>query len=255
MPTGGQCWTLFLNAGNFKGPVVFFAPTFFSRPTVDRPELAGMFLDARPSEANRALQMETQFIPAVFATAEDGARYARVARTLFPDNLPAGRAAAKNGDGDGDGDGAASVTVHGVRSYRRAALWDAVAAWFAGGPAADGRIDPGGLRGAHVPRPRRGDVADRPPWRQAGGPGEGGTGPPSPPPTAFADDTFGYRWNPAVTRRVTVGGAPCVLLPEHYRLGEEARGRPLWVPLAPADVPRRAGVRRSRPHHHRPGLP
>lgn len=226
VPTGGQCWTLFLNAENFKGPVVFFAPTFFSRPTVDRPELAGRFLDARPSKANRALQMETQFVPATFATAADGTRYARVARTLFPDNLP----------GTDGADGAASATVHGVRSYRRAALWDAVAAWFAGGPAADGRID--AAASAVHPFPGRGGAT----WRI--GPRGAGREERAPvdwaavaTPTAFADDTFGYRWNPAVTRRVTVGGAPAVLLPEHYRLGEDDRGRPRWAPVAPADVP------------------
>ena len=45
VPTGDQCWTLFLNTGNFKGPVAFFTPFFWSRPTVDEPRLAGMFLD------------------------------------------------------------------------------------------------------------------------------------------------------------------------------------------------------------------
>ena len=44
-------WTLFLNTGNFKGPVAFFVPYFWSKPTVEKPELeAVMFLDARPSD-------------------------------------------------------------------------------------------------------------------------------------------------------------------------------------------------------------
>src|SRR3954471_261894 len=64
VPTGNHCWTLFLNTGNFKGPVTFFVPYFWSRPSVEKPGLAGLFLDTRPSEPNKAVQMETQFIPA-----------------------------------------------------------------------------------------------------------------------------------------------------------------------------------------------
>ncbi len=31
VPTGEHCWTLFLNTRNFKGPVAFFTPCFWSR--------------------------------------------------------------------------------------------------------------------------------------------------------------------------------------------------------------------------------
>ena len=51
VPTGDQCWTLFLNTGNFKGPVTFFTPYFWSNATVDEPHLAGMFLDTPPGRA------------------------------------------------------------------------------------------------------------------------------------------------------------------------------------------------------------
>ena len=34
VPTDNQCWTLFLNTGNFKGPVAFFTPYFWSIPSV-----------------------------------------------------------------------------------------------------------------------------------------------------------------------------------------------------------------------------
>jgi hypothetical protein len=63
VPTGNQCWTLFLSTGNFKGPVAFFTPYFWSRASVEDPRLAGMFLDTRPSTHNRPLSMETQHIP------------------------------------------------------------------------------------------------------------------------------------------------------------------------------------------------
>ena len=84
VPTGDQCWTLFLNTRNFKGPVAFFTPFFWSAPTMENPHLAGMFLDTRPAGPNRALQMETQFIPAAQATDGKGETYARIARTQFP---------------------------------------------------------------------------------------------------------------------------------------------------------------------------
>ncbi len=68
VPTGDQCWTLFLNSGNFKGPVTFFLPYFWSKQAARDPRYIGHLLDTRPSNPNRALQMETQHIPSVQAT-------------------------------------------------------------------------------------------------------------------------------------------------------------------------------------------
>ena len=125
VPTGNHCWTLFLNTGNFKGPVAFFLPYFWSRPSVENPKLAGLFLDARPSEPNKAVQMETQHIPAYIAKDAKGDTYARVAPTQFP------------GKPDGD-----APLVHRITAYSKAALWDGVQAWFDGGQAVSGEIDP-----------------------------------------------------------------------------------------------------------------
>jgi hypothetical protein len=77
VPTGNQCWTLFLNTGNFKGPVAFFTPYFWSRASVDEPRLSGMFLDTRPSKANNPFSMETQHIACAQATDAKGETYAR----------------------------------------------------------------------------------------------------------------------------------------------------------------------------------
>ena len=125
VPTGNHCWTLFLNTGNFKGPVTFFLPDFWSRPTVENPKLAGLFLDTRPSEPNKAVQMETQHVPAYIAKNANGETYARIAPTQFPVRP----------------DGAAPL-VHRLTAYSKAALWDGVQAWFDGGPAVAGAIDP-----------------------------------------------------------------------------------------------------------------
>lgn len=219
VPTGNQCWTLFLNTENFKGPATFFAPYFWSKVTVERPDLAGMFLDARPSEANRALQMETQFIPAVEATDDAANRYARVARTLFP----------ANADGQ-------SAVAHRMTSYKKAALWDAVEAWFAGGPACDGKIK---TEEAHVQRFTGGGGAT---WRifKAGTDRENripvdwrsfAT------PTAFDDVTFGYRWDEERVGRTEIDGHGCVVLPETYRLGQDRDGKPRWLAVHAEDRP------------------
>ena len=143
VPTGNNCWTLFLNTANFKGPVAFFTPYFWSRATVEDPSVAGMFLDTRPSQPNRALQMETQYVPAVQAVDAKGNTYARIAPTSFP----------RGPEGD-------SVVVHQVTSYNKQALWDAVEAWFAGGTPASGMINPQAASVHRFPRTRWSNLED-----------------------------------------------------------------------------------------------
>ncbi|MHC4179281.1 MAG: hypothetical protein ACYSWU_17345 [Planctomycetota bacterium] len=224
VPTGNNCWTLFLNTGNFKGPVAFFTPYFWSRATVDDPRLAGMFLDTRPSGPNRALQMETQYIPSVQATDEKGETYARVAPTSFP----------RGPDGD-------SVVVHRVTAYNKKALWDAVEAWFEGGDLASGAIDPqeasvhsfsgrGGatwrINAPRTPREERVRLA----WSSFA--------------TPVAPDplTYGFQWNSRlVTKRDTKDG-PLVRLPEYYRLVKDDNKRAQWVVVQAKDVPVETGL-------------
>ena len=134
---------MFLNTRNFKGPVAFFTPYFWSRAAVDDPRLAGMLLDTRPSEPNRALQMETQYVPSVQSMDAKGETYARIAPTSFP-----------------RGPGGDSVVVHRITSYNKKALWDAVKAWFEGGAPASGAIDPAGASRAHLSRTRGGNLED-----------------------------------------------------------------------------------------------
>jgi len=59
-----------LNTRNFKGPVTFFTPYFWSHTAVTEPRFAGLLLDSRPSDPNRHLQMETQYVPASPPTAK-----------------------------------------------------------------------------------------------------------------------------------------------------------------------------------------
>ena len=70
--TGDNCWTLFLNTGNFKGPVSFFTPYFWSHSAEVNPDYAGLLLDSRPSAPNKPFQMETQYVPAALSVDEKG---------------------------------------------------------------------------------------------------------------------------------------------------------------------------------------
>ncbi|MFX0197575.1 MAG: hypothetical protein ACFFCW_15750 [Candidatus Hodarchaeota archaeon] len=223
VPTGNHCWTLFLNTGNFKGPVTFFTPYFFSQVTVDDPRMPGMFLDSRPSNPNRALQMETQYVPSVQATDSKGQIYARIAPTSFPRG-PKGE----------------SAVVHRVTAYTKKALWDVVKAWFEGGPPASGAVDPKAsvvhnftgqgwatwrIYDRTVSREERVRIS----WDSFASP------------TALDSTTFGYRWNDELVTKKDTKDGPLVTLPEYYRLekdGDKAR----WVVVQLKDVPAETGL-------------
>jgi hypothetical protein len=217
VPTGDQCWTLFLNTGNFKGPVTFFVPYFWSKPTVEKPDLGGLFLDTRPSDPNKAVQMETQHVPAYLSA--DG-KYARVAPTLFP----------AKADGD-------APLIHRITAYSKAALWDGVKAWFDGGKEVTGAIDPkaaavhtftgkGGATWEIYPpgakKPNKVPVA----WSSFATP------------TALDEHTYGYKW---AKETVAKDGAT-VTLPEYYRLEKDAKDKARWVVVSAKDVPAETGL-------------
>jgi hypothetical protein len=232
VPTGNNCWTLFLNTRNFKGPVAFFTPYFWSRASVDDPRLSGMFLDSRPSGPNRALQMETQYIPSVQATDKRGETYARIAPTSFP----------RGPEGD-------SALVHRVTSYSKKALWDAVKAWFEGGPPARGAVDPVGatvhsfpgrggatwrIYASSAPREERVPIA----WDSLAAP------------VAPDPSTFGYRWNDQLVARKNAKEGTLVTLPEYFHLVKDGKGKAKWVPVHPQDVPAETGL--AEVHFSRP---
>jgi hypothetical protein len=224
VPTGNNCWTLFLNTRNFKGPVVFFTPYFWSHTTVDDPRLAGMLLDCRPAGPNRAMQMETQYVPSVQAKDARGETYARIAPTSFP----------RGPHGD-------SVVLHHAAVYNKKALWDAVQAWFEGGAPASGAIDPAGtgmytfpgkggatweIYTPSVPKGKKASVA----WTSFA--------------TPFAPDpsSFGYRWNEQLVTRKDSRDGSLVTLPEYYHLVTDGNKKPQWVPVPPKDVPSETGL-------------
>jgi hypothetical protein len=225
VPTGDHCWTLFLNAENFKGPVTFFTPYFFSRPSVEDPRLSGMFLDSRPSDSGRPIQMETQHIPSALSTDKGGNLYSRVATTLFPRN-PDGR----------------SVLVHQVTSYKKSALWDAVKAWFAGddtrlsGTIIDAReskvhhINDGGDSNWSIYKLVDGAEEVPVDWESFMHP------------KAYDSSTFGYQWNEHLTSQKKTEHGTLVALPEYYRLVYKEGKKAKWEPIKPEDVPAETGL-------------
>lgn len=228
-PTGDRCWTLFLNTANFKGPLCFFTPNFWTEHARSRPELTGKLLDTRPSEPNKAFQMETQWIPAAIAAASpDGLTYGRVAAMSFPIDAH-GR----------------TVVLHRLTSYSSVAITDAVRAWFAGGEAPSGAFD---VRGAFVQEFRPGggstwrlfpdgtahdDRVDID-WGRLGSP------------TVHDKTTFGYTWDSKLVRKVDDGGVKRVRLPEFFRLerAEAAadRTQACWKPVPPESLPNGTGL-------------
>ena len=127
IPTGDQSWTLFLNTKNFKGPVCFFTPYFWSHEALDHPEYAGLMLDTQPSDPIKSIALECQYIPAALETNAKGEAYARIAPVSFPMNS-----------------GNQSIVMHRMTCYTRLALWDGVKTWFEGGKPCPGTFNPKG---------------------------------------------------------------------------------------------------------------
>ena len=223
VPTGDNCWTLFLNTANFKGPVCFFTPYFWSHSAELKPELAGLLLDSRPSDPNKAFQMETQYVPAVLATDAKGDTYARVAPMSFPIGA------------DGN-----TVVLHRLTSYSKRALHDSVKAWFDGGAAVSGAIDPtgayvqpfgkgGGSTWKIYPDGTKKEQKVAIDWKSFGAP--------------FAPDayTFGYRWTDGLVTRASAPAPALATLPEYFRLAIDGT-KQKWVVVAPSEVPQDLGL-------------
>ena len=223
IPTGDYSWTLFLNTKNFKGPVCFFTPYFWSHAAELNPELAGLLLDSRLSAPNKPFQMETQFVPGALAEDENGETFARVAPVSFP----------VGSDGN-------TVVLHRLTSYNKQALWDEVKLWFGGGPAASGAINPAGaqvqtLRAGggstwkiyteKTPKEKKLALA----WSSFA--------------TPIAPDavTYGYQWNEQFVTKAIDANRPRVVLPEYFRLSNDGK-KNQWVVAETAEVPATSGL-------------
>lgn len=123
IPTGNQCWTLFLNTTNFKGPVAFYTPVTWSRISRRHPPAVGRGLDARPGlVTGGAIEINT--VPRFVSKDARGVAYSRIPRLQFPV------------DKDGR-----TVLIHNLTHYSKAALYQQVERWLSGGAAPDSRFD------------------------------------------------------------------------------------------------------------------
>jgi hypothetical protein len=123
VPTGNQCWTLFVNSTNFKGPVAFYTPATWSRISRRHAPAIARGLDARPGlVTGGAIEINT--VPRLVGQGVEGAAYSRIPRLQFP--------ADKQGR---------TVLIHNLTHYSRAALYDQVERWLSGGAAPSGRFD------------------------------------------------------------------------------------------------------------------
>ena len=216
IPTGDNSWTLFLNTGNFKGPVCFFTPYFWSRSVVAHPELTGLLLDTRPSDPNKPFAMETQYVPAVLATGKGGKEFARIAPVTFPVNA-----------------GGDSAVIHRITCYSKGALWNGVKQWFNGGKPVSPTLK---ASGSFIMKIKQGG---EPSWgiRPADASEDERT------PIAWdmiaknsASDakTGAYRWNKKLVTTSTT--PPRVTLPEYYRRAKSG-DKDRWVPVKPEEAP------------------
>ena len=220
VPTGNHSWTLFLNTGNFKGPVAFFTPYFWSQASVARPDLSGKFLDSRFSNPNRVLAGESHYIPSYTSTDAKGESYARIAPISFP----------RNADGN-------SVIAHGVTVYDQSALWAPVNTWFDGGAAAGTASGVINLAGSAPQTFSSGQIAYQ--WKSTWAinkiPIAWDSFATS---VALDSNTFAYRWNQQLVSNTDSNFS----LPQYFHSVKNSAGIQQWVVVQPKDVPVETGL-------------
>ena len=233
--TGNHSWTLFLNTANFKGPVAFFTPYFFSQKSVARPDLNGTFLDSRFSNPNKGLQMETHYIPSFQSVDAKGDTYARIAPISFPR------------DGNGD-----SVIAHALTVYNQSALWGPMNTWFGGGAAVGAAAASAVINASgSTQQSFTSSAIQQGGWTSSWSIFTAGTLEQNKvpiswnsfaTPTAISASTFGYRWNAAsVSTRPSSTGL-LVALPEYFRSVKNSNGSSQWAVVQATDVPTETGL-------------
>lgn len=232
VPTGDNSWTLFLNTENFKGPVAFFTPYFWSRSSTlpfkdingNLADLNGKFLDSRGADPDKPFAIENQGMPAYISVDSKSDTYARITPVSFPRDA--------NGD---------SVMLHRHIVYNKNALWTSVQDWFKNGKAASGVID----------MKESSEMA----YANEGGSSWGITAVGKDAPkylidwnsfakfSAVSPTTYGFKWISQLASKTGSTSNPMVTMPEYYRLVKKATGNPIWAAVQPGDVPSETGLK------------
>ena len=218
--TGNQCWTLFLNTANFKGPATFFIPTFWTETALNDPGLEGLFLDTRPTDRNQAFAMEHAESPALIGFDNSDA-YARILPFVYP-------ATTEN----------RSEVIRDIRVFTKSAKWDEVEAWFSGGPVPPTVFQSSGIENVlftvnpgvdgHIKSIDGSDIDS------------------SIDSDFFAEKimninqtTAGFEWDTTVVNMVNGN----FIMPEFYKLNESN----VWEPIEISDVPVSTGLLDNEP--------
>lgn len=124
-PTGGQSWTCFLSAANFKGPIAYYIPETWSKigKLFNYPFLYGRGLDARPGRIGGGA-MEINTVPRFDAWDAKGNAYSKIPKLQWPV----------------DAEGRAYL-VQDVTYYSKKALYESFKTWRDGGLSCSGRFD------------------------------------------------------------------------------------------------------------------
>lgn len=204
IPTGPNNWTLFFNSANFKGPLGFLTPAFWTSLAHDPDnsgDSVGYGFDSR-TNWGKAVALEVGFTNAFSATDGQGKAYRRVPRLTFGINA--------NNE---------ALLMQDYKSYYKGAIWGAVEGWVNGGPAPT-NMDAAAIWDAAMTSPDGGlqmidsDTIgiDYGTTLESAVFGTGGGG-----------STFGLKWD---------GTLEAGVLPEYY---EHIDG--VWTPVAAAQVP------------------
>lgn len=231
--TGSQAWTLFLNTANFKGPLAFVIPNFFSKPAIEDDALQNMFLDSLPADPIGSFGIENHYIPAVHQKDNNGVSYAKIMPTLFP-------ATGEN----------RSRIFSDLRVFSRQAMWQKVAEWFDGGQVASTNFETGGTFSKDIAGTEVGGLIEAESFEEfviiaeqgeaitdtQNGVGE----------EEFiidwdqfaqrvTDDPryFEYRWTSPLVEEVDGH----YKIPEYYQLVEDSKRGMVWKAIAPESVP------------------
>lgn len=223
--TGNQCWTLFMNTANFKGPVAFFIPTFWAASIVGNSNYEGLFLDSRPSDPGLSFAQEFSASPSVVGVDNAGEVYARTLPPVYPKTT-----------------GNSSEIIRDISIYSKGAKWNEVENWFNGGPVPSTRLQSAGTIQLNFDI----DNTNPEPVDAAVWTGEG-------PAVDFPIDQNSYakikmspdrkaaiyEWDTDVVEEVSTG----FKMPEFYKLGATNQ----WEPIPMANVPASSGLLSTEP--------
>jgi autotransporter-associated beta strand protein len=216
LPTGNHCWTLFLNAGNFKGPAAFFTPYFWSQISVQHPEWSGETFDACWGQSNKTFAMETQGImrSACFDLGPD--TYVRSMPIYYPVDTTG-----------------YSQLLHKLSVYDQDALWNDVEQWLnTSGPAPSGLIKPSSTFVTDA------STVD-PVWHMDRGNTRVGNIDWSGVVSPYAPNSLecGYKWRTDKLPVSSTANGLVVRLPEYYKGSSSPNATTPWVPIDKADMP------------------